>query len=247
MFRECSEVDDDFHGLCDSSQPFTNIFMLFLAATIKFFMTICTFGLHLPAGIFAPMMAIGACVGRGMGIIMHNIHLSKPDSFYFSSCNPNIQCVTPATYAMLGAAAFLSGTTRITISLTVMMFELTGALSYVLPIMITVLCAKWVADLSGKGLYDDMILEKGYPFLDGGDDYIENDAISNIMTPLENVKVILARGMNISEIDEMLNTSPFRGFPVVESHENRTLIGYVLSQDLKNALSKSEFYKKYSM
>ena len=38
---------------------------------------------------------------------------------------------------MVGAAAMLSGVTRMTVSLVVIMFELTGGLEYVLPIMVT--------------------------------------------------------------------------------------------------------------
>lgn len=37
---------------------------------------------------------------------------------------------------MVGAAAFMGGVTRMTVSLVIIMFELTGALTYVLPIMI---------------------------------------------------------------------------------------------------------------
>lgn len=41
-----------------------------------------------------------------------------------------VSSVTPGTYAMVGAAAALAGVTRMTVSLTVIMFELTGSLSY---------------------------------------------------------------------------------------------------------------------
>ena len=42
-------------------------------------------------------------------------------------------------YALVGAAAALGGVTRMTISLVVIMFELTGGLSYVIPIMVTLI------------------------------------------------------------------------------------------------------------
>ena len=47
---------------------------------------------------------------------------------------------------MVGAAAFLCGVTRMTVSLVVIMFELTGALTYALPIMISIMVSKWVGD-----------------------------------------------------------------------------------------------------
>src|ERR1700761_1113065 len=70
-------------------------------------------------------------------------------------------------FAMVGAAAFLSGVTRMTISLCVIMFELTGELEYVLPHMIAILVAKWVADALGKdSVYDLAQNVLGHPFLD---------------------------------------------------------------------------------
>jgi chloride channel 3/4/5 len=57
-------------------------------------------------------------------------------------------------YALVGAAATLGGFTRMTVSLVVIIFELTGELSYILPVMLTVLVSKWVADAIAKeGMY----------------------------------------------------------------------------------------------
>jgi hypothetical protein len=47
---------------------------------------------------------------------------------------------------------------RTTVSLAVIMFELTGTLTYVIPVMLSVLVAKTVADaLEPKGIYDLVI------------------------------------------------------------------------------------------
>lgn len=54
-----------------------------------------------------------------------------------------------------------------TISLCVIMFELTGELEYVVPNMIAILVAKWVADaLEQEGVYDLAQTVLGHPFLD---------------------------------------------------------------------------------
>lgn len=54
-----------------------------------------------------------------------------------------------------------------TISLCVIMFELTGELEYVVPNMIAILVAKWVADaLEHEGVYDLAQTVLGHPFLD---------------------------------------------------------------------------------
>ena len=54
-----------------------------------------------------------------------------------------------------------------TISLAVIMLELTGELEYVVPNMIAILVAKWVADsLEHEGVYDLAQTVLGHPFLD---------------------------------------------------------------------------------
>ncbi len=61
----------------------------------------------------------------------------------------------------------LIGVSRMTISLCVIMFELTGELEYVVPNMIAILVAKWVADaLEREGVYDLAQTVLGHPFLD---------------------------------------------------------------------------------
>ena len=58
----------------------------------------------------------------------------------------------------IGAAATLAGVTRTTVSLAVIVLELTNTLNYVVPVMMGVLIAKTVADgLEKKGIYDLVI------------------------------------------------------------------------------------------
>ena len=76
--------------------------------------------------------------------------------------------MNPGLYAMVGAAASLSGVTRMTVSLVVIMYELTGGLLYIVPLMVATMTAKWVADGFGhEGIYDAHIRLNNYPFLDG--------------------------------------------------------------------------------
>jgi chloride channel 3/4/5 len=130
LFRECEEIEDEFQWLCQKDRALPVVVLLLVSFVVRIFLTVFTFGIRVPAGIFVPSMAIGACAGRALGIMIQMWQEAYPHFWLFSSCKPDTQCVTPGTYAMVGAAAALGGVTRMTVALTVIMFELTGALTY---------------------------------------------------------------------------------------------------------------------
>lgn len=55
------------------------------------------------------------------------------------------------TFALIGAAAFLGGVVRMTISLTVILIESTNEITYGLPIMVTLMVSTRPPGLSGLG------------------------------------------------------------------------------------------------
>jgi len=113
------------------------IFSLAIATILRTLLVIISFGCKVPAGIFVPSMAVGASFGRMVGIFVQHLHESFPESAFFAACEPDVPCITPGTYAFLGAGAALSGIMHITVSVVVIMFEITGALTYILPTMVS--------------------------------------------------------------------------------------------------------------
>ncbi|KIN07283.1 hypothetical protein OIDMADRAFT_185745 [Oidiodendron maius Zn] len=242
LFAECSEVLDDQFGLCKmGAASGGTIVLLLFAALVGFFLASITFGLQIPAGIILPSMAIGALFGRAVGIIMEIWVHNHPKFFAFQNCEPDIPCVTPGTYAIIGAAAALGGVTRMTVSIVVIMFELTGALTYVLPIMIAVMVSKWVGDAFGKrGIYESWIQFNEYPFLDNSDETpIPDIPVSQIMTRIEDLVVLTATGHTIESLVNVLATHPYRGFPVVSDPREAVLLGYISRAELQYNLHSS--------
>lgn len=117
------------------------VLSLSIATVLRIFLVIISYGCKVPAGIFVPSMAIGASFGRMVGIMVQALHESFPDSKFFAACQPDVPCITPGTYAFLGAGAALSGIMHITVTVVVIMFELTGALTYILPTMVSKILA----------------------------------------------------------------------------------------------------------
>ena len=242
LFAECSKVTDDQFGLCKTgSATIGTIFLLLFAGFLGFFLASITFGLQIPAGIILPSMAVGALFGRAVGIVMEIWVHNHPTFFAFDTCEPDMPCVTPGTYAIIGAAAALGGVTRMTVSIVVIMFELTGALTYVLPIMIAVMVSKWVGDAFGKrGIYESWIHFKEYPFLDNSEETVIPDIpVSQIMTRIEDLVVLTAAGHTIESLKNILATHHYRGFPVISDPRDAVLLGYISRAELAYNLESS--------
>lgn len=234
LFLEC-EGTEDYHGLCDAPNRLSNIMSLVMATLIRIFFVIVSYGCKVPAGIFVPSMAIGASFGRAVGIIVQAIHDAYPNSSYFSTCEPDVPCITPGTYAFLGAAAALAGIMHITISVVVIMFELTGALIYILPTMVVVGVTKWVSELFGRGgIADRMIWFSGFPFLDNKEESNLGVPVSQAM--ISDVVSIQTTGMTLRDVERLLAEDKYQGFPIIES--DKTLVGYIGRTELKYAINR---------
>ncbi|KAH8162313.1 hypothetical protein CIB48_g5933 [Xylaria polymorpha] len=236
LFLEC-EGAEDYHGLCEKDKFWSNVISLTLATVIRIFLVIISYGCKVPAGIFVPSMAIGASFGRTVGVIMQSIYRSNPDSMFFSACLPDEPCITPGTYAFLGAAAALSGIMHITVSVVVIMFELTGALTYILPTMIVVGVTKIVSELFGKGgIADRMIWFSGFPFLDNKEEHNFGVPVSTVMTG--DIVTIPVHGMTLGSIEDLLKEPQYQGFPVVENDRTKILVGYIGRTELRYAIDR---------
>ncbi|KAI2636434.1 chloride channel [Hypomontagnella submonticulosa] len=239
LFSDCALVLDDQFGLCKTGVATAGtVILLLFASVLGFFLASITFGLQIPAGIILPSMAIGALSGRAVGIIMEIWQRNNPTFFAFSTCDPGRPCVTPGVYAMIGAAATLAGVTRMTVSIVVIMFELTGALTYVLPIMVAVMLSKWVGDaFSRRGIYESWIHFNEYPYLgsgdeDGGSQHVPDIPASQIMTRIEDLVVLTATGHTIASLRGVLASCDYRGFPVVSDPRDAVLLGYISRAEL---------------
>ncbi|KAF2261354.1 chloride channel protein 3 [Lojkania enalia] len=238
LFLEC-EGGHDYDELCDVQNRWHMIFSLAIATIIRTLLVIVSYGCKVPAGIFVPSMAIGASFGRMVGIFVQHIHESFPDSKFFAACEPDVPCITPGTYAFLGAAAALSGIMHITVSVVVIMFELTGALTYILPTMIVVGITKAVGERFGHGgIADRAIWFNGYPFLDNKEEHAFGVPVSQVMA--SNVVSLPATGLELRALERIMNKNQYQGYPIVEDSSSKTLVGYIGRTELRYAIDRAK-------
>lgn len=242
LFSECSETgtNGEFGEslLCDSTRLDKMFMVLIYAVCAKLFLTILTFGARVPAGLFIPSMTIGACAGRIIGMVVKLMTQAHPDWFIFGECSATSVCVRPSIYALVGASSCLAGVTQVSVSLVVIMFELTGGLSHLLPTMFGILAAKMVCNISGlEGIYDMHINIKRYPFLDSKHHVSHIVPARVIMRPPR--AVIPEMGVKIGYLQQMLDDYQYYGFPIVRRESDMILTGNIVRKELGHAISRS--------
>jgi len=72
----------------------------------------------------------------------------------------------PGVFALIGAASFFAGVSRLSIALAVIITELSNDIEFLLPIMLAVMIAKSLADLTTHSLYHALLEVRCVPFLD---------------------------------------------------------------------------------
>lgn len=232
-FQDCTP--DSALALCHGSEWSAFLYLL-ITATLKLVLFTFTVGVFLPAGILVPSLAIGALYGRAFGMLLRAIQESYSSSFVFTECSDQDLCVIPGMYAVVGAAALLNGVTRLTICLAIIMFELTASLDYMVPVVIGVLCAKAAAEALGvEGSYEIGIEENGLPYLDPKKEFLLDFAAKDVYATKQ-FTVLTAHGLTIQNINNLVNKMNVSGFPVVESADDPTLLGYVPVKALVRAI-----------
>ena len=164
-----------------------------------------TYGISVSGGIFIPCLLTGAAGGRLIAIGGTHLFPGNPSWIH------------PGKFALIGAAAMLGGVVRMTISLTVILIEATGNITFGIPIMLTLMVAKWVGDYFSEGLYDIHINLNSVPILPWEPlSYPRNIYASEVMSaPVTTFRT----NENVGYIVDVLKSESHNGFPVVDEME----------------------------
>eukprot|EP00026_Physarum_polycephalum_P000655 Phypoly_transcript_00656.p1 GENE.Phypoly_transcript_00656~~Phypoly_transcript_00656.p1 ORF type:complete len:780 (-),score=55.25 Phypoly_transcript_00656:186-2525(-) len=192
---------------------------------IYFFLAVLSSGLNVAGGLFIPMMLVGGAIGRFVGHIV---------LIMFPHTTPSID---PSIYALMGSAAVMTGFCRMTISLVVILVELTEGTQYLLPIILVVMLAKWVGDYFSHSIYERLIHIKGLPFLENNPP--KECAILGVTEVMQHNVVTFREIEKVDTILRVLCETMHYGFPVVA--ENNVFKGMILRNQLLVLLERQIF------
>uniref|UniRef100_A0A4W4DS63 4Fe-4S ferredoxin-type domain-containing protein n=1 Tax=Electrophorus electricus TaxID=8005 RepID=A0A4W4DS63_ELEEL len=135
-------------------------------------------------------------------------------------------------------AAALSGAVTHTVSTAVIVFELTGQISHILPIMIAVILANAVAQSLQPSIYDSIIRIKKLPYLPElgwGHHEKYNIRVEDIM--VRDVRYITLN-CTYRDLHDVLLTERLKTLALVESTESMILLGSIERAQLQTLLSQ---------
>lgn len=136
--------------------PFTTIGAFFV---LRFALTMLSYGCGAPGGIFAPLLVLGSEIGLGVDALARRF---VPDAVG-----------RPHLFAVVGMAAYFTAIVRAPLTAIVLMVEMTGNYSLILPLLVASLTAYGVADfLRDRPVYEallerDLLRAQQVPDLDG--------------------------------------------------------------------------------
>uniref|UniRef100_A0AC34R7L1 Chloride channel protein n=2 Tax=Panagrolaimus sp. JU765 TaxID=591449 RepID=A0AC34R7L1_9BILA len=190
------------------------------------FVTLCS-TLPVPLGAFVPSFVIGGAVGRLFGELLLFLFPEKANIIY------------PGIYAAVGAASFCGGATH-SVSVAVIVYEVTGQLEFALPLLIGVLAAHAVCTHLQPSLYDSVIKIKKLPYLKDishiSHDFIGIEADQFMVSDVH----FVSKDSTLGEIRDLLIKFPrVRTFPICDSKKNQILIGSCGREKLIEQLRKA--------
>ncbi|KAL7019495.1 hypothetical protein ACKWTF_011136 [Chironomus riparius] len=216
------------------TNPYTNeVFSNLICYLLyTFFFSIITSTIPVPSGIFIPVLKIGAAFGRILG---EGMFLWFPMGIRYGGL---VNHIIPGGYAVVGAAAFAGAVTH-TVSVGVIVFEMTGQITYLVPVMIATLISCAIATILQPSMYDSIILIKKLPYLPDllpSGSAMYNFSVEDFM--VRDVKYIW-QNITYQELKEILKRNKqLRSLPLVDNPDTMILLGSVQRYDLIKMIDK---------
>ncbi len=195
--------------------------MLLILMVGKMFATSLTIGIGGSGGVFAPTLFIGAMAGTAFGAIANHLFPTIAES--------------AGAYGLIGMGAALGGATRAPITAIVILFELTGEYSIILPLMAAVVMAAGTGHLlSTETIYTAKLWRRG----------IDLDALPPVLPDLHAADVAsdppepLPVGSSLSSAARALAASSIGMLPVVA--DDGSYAGCISAQDVAEGLENAD-------
>jgi len=169
----------------------------------KMIATSLTIGIGGSGGVFAPSLFIGAMLGSAYGQILHHLMPGASGS--------------AGAYALIGMGAVFAGAARAPITAVIILFELTGEYTIILPLMVAIVLATGISHLlTGDSIYTLKLRRRGIDLSQSP----ESAAMATITVGavMEPVRGRLADTTTMLDAANALSRAPHGQLPVLDAH-----------------------------
>ena len=184
------------------------------------FLTLLAYGSGAPGGLFAPAIVLGSALG---------VMTSYLQNYLFHSSSSE-------TMAMVGMGAFFAAVARVPITAVVIIFEITGHYSLVLPLMVTCAMACFVGSRMEKGSVYDML--RKYSGLEEAARKAQEEEQKHAEDIMKSVVNSVTTQSAPQELLDALKTVHIAALPVLD--ETGAYAGMIDSKSLLNLLTIAE-------
>lgn len=196
--------------------------LLLLLVVAKILAVSLTIGSGGSGGVFAPSLFIGAMLGEAYGT-------------FFQGVFPGV-VTHPGNYGLVGMAAVFAGAARAPMTAVIILFELTGDYSVILPLMAAVVMSTAVSELLSKEtIYTLKLRRRGIDLRAGkGDGLLHQIRAEQAMTT--NL-LLLPHTLTVAEAIKKLKQTHQWAVLVVD--ESGALLGVLVASEIEEALLSS--------
>ncbi|GAA1902505.1 chloride channel protein [Lapillicoccus jejuensis] len=129
-----------------------------------------TIGIGGSGGVFAPSLFVGAMAGAAFGEVVHSVAPTSGGSV--------------GAYALIGMGAVFAGAARAPITAVVILFELTGEYSIILPLMLAIVLATGISQVVSRDtVYTRKLLRRGIDIDEPADAAVRRRPAAPFVTP----------------------------------------------------------------
>jgi len=145
--------------------------------------------------------------------------------------------ISAGGYAVVGAAAFSAGVTR-TVASGIIVFELTGQMTHLLPVLMTVLIAASVGNFFTASVYDTLLREKGLPYIPA----IKNSKLmkKTVGYVMNSDLKLISTEMTYNQLQSLLKHSEETVYPLVNTLNEKIFLCQIQRFALERHLFKHE-------
>jgi len=187
------------HLLTRGTEGQVSLATLAVFSPLYLILAVAAAGLAMPAGNFVPSLTLGAALGRMCGFLLLGVGLIPEQEV--------------GLYALIGAAACLGGVTRMTMTIAVILAEVSDDVAIMPACMLALAVARVVGDCMSPSFDHGMIELTDLPYLRESPPRIfEVLTAKDVMAPKP---LRLLEVTTVRDILHVLQSSSHNGFPVV--------------------------------